>query len=84
MSAYQEAVPSTVLTAPKPQRPTMTLEEVVEYTGLCRATVYKWAASNRGGFPSQRSLGPRRSNGRSARSVWLRADIEAWLAAQFS
>lgn len=46
------------------------LKEVIDRTGLARATIYKYMAE--GGFPQSVSLG--------GRSVgWVDGEIEAWL-----
>ncbi|MBP5085336.1 AlpA family phage regulatory protein [Pseudomonas chlororaphis] len=57
--------------------PLMTRDEVLQVTSVCLSTLYAWM--NAGYFPACRSLGPKRSNGYAGRSVWSRAEVNAWL-----
>lgn len=60
----------------------MTPEEVLAITGYKRvATLY---ANIPFGFPAPVSLGPRRSNGRAGKAMWVRAEVMAWLEAKIA
>lgn len=48
----------------------MRLKEVMEMTGLARATVYKYIANNQ--FPKSVSLGDRAV-------AWLESEVEEWM-----
>lgn len=43
--------------------------------GVSRRTIYRWEAA--GDFPRSRKLGPRHT-------VWLRTEVEAWLATKLA
>ena len=52
------------------QNPTMKIQEVTRYVGLCRTSIYMRVKA--GTFPAPRKLGPRIN-------VWTRVEVEAWL-----
>ena len=55
------------------QHKLLRLNEVMELTGFCRSTIYKWMS--KGDFPPNKQLG--------ARSVaWLESDIIEWIDAK--
>jgi prophage regulatory protein len=61
----------TVLTVPAPLR-LIRLPEVIARVGLKRSSIYQRMAEGR--FPRGRSLGPRCT-------VWVEAEVDAWIAA---
>ncbi len=51
------------------------LKEVIQMTGLARATIYKYMAS--GSFPPSVSLGPKLV-------AWVEEEIEEWISTRIS
>lgn len=58
------------------------LRIVERMTGKKRSSIYE--AIHRGAFPAPVRLGEMRACGRVARSMWVRAEIEAWIAAMIA
>ncbi|MNQ75953.1 hypothetical protein D3C85_907690 [compost metagenome] len=60
----------------------MPLREVLAITGYkCASAIYANVAN---GFPAPVCLGPRRANGYAGKSMWVRAEVEAWLLAKIA
>jgi predicted DNA-binding transcriptional regulator AlpA len=53
----------------------LTKPQVMAITGLSFPTLWQWMRDGR--FPRARSVG---GTGKSAKSVWLRSEIDRWLA----
>lgn len=64
------------------QSPLMPFEEALAMYGGGRTAFY--ASIARGDFPAPVSLGPRRSNGYAGKSMWVRAEVLAWLEAKIA
>lgn len=52
------------------ESPTMRIQDVVNYVGLCRASIYNRVKD--GTFPKPRKLGPRIN-------AWTRKEVEDWV-----
>lgn len=62
-----------------PPSPFMTRAEVLQLACIAPSTLYLWMAN--GHFPSSISLGPKQSDGKAGKAVWIREEVMAWLRA---
>ncbi len=71
---HREASPT-----PATGSPFMVRAEVLQLACISPSTLYAWMAA--GHFPSSISLGPKQSDGKSGKAVWIREEVMAWLRA---